>query len=140
MSEKDHGDFCETEYGMCEKFMEHREQLKEILMATIFIVLMGLAMTAWELYKSLAGKNVNSYKDFVIFGAGSVIWLFFLWRLWFMIKHNRYNDLKVIRKHFKGLVVLYVSLMLFIDSSENWFTSTITITFITEFILIYLIE
>ena len=114
---KDHGTFTEVEYGMCEQFTEFRDQLKEVLLATALIVTLGLVMTVWKFFRAMAVKTKNSYKDFLLMGIGSVIWLIFLVKLWFTVQGNKYEDIKVVRKLFKGLVVLYVSLMLFLDGS-----------------------
>ena len=84
--------------GRRDKFTETRDQLKEILLATTIIVTLGLAMTAYELFKAFAGKSKNSYKDFILMGIGSVIWLIYLLKLWLMIKNMAYNDVKNVRK------------------------------------------
>ena len=94
-----------------------RDQLKEVLLATALIVTLGLVMTVWKFFRAMAVKTKNSYKDFLLMGIGSVIWLIFLVKLWFTVQGNKYTDIKVARKWFKGLVVLYVSLMLFLAGS-----------------------
>ena len=138
--------FTEEQYGLCEYYCELRSQLVEFTIMVGLVLGAGFLYTIVELFKSINGTQEdkrgikNSYKDFILMGAGLLVMLFFIGRLYWLLRKNSYWQIKNLRKPFRWLLGMYLGLMIWLNASQSWYKATISIIYGLQFLLISLFD